>query len=154
TFSTITRVLDGQGLQTDSGTHGRRGYTGPHLFAWIGCTTPFDARVWKVMSQLGSRLFFLVMQPGRKTTLEDLLATATGPSYRERLETCQMHVHRVLRDLFTTHGGVRTVRWNSDADEPETRLWLARCALLLAAMRSVPIEEREATGRTVYRAGP
>jgi len=33
TFSTITRVLDGQGLQTDSGTHGRQGYTGQHGFA-------------------------------------------------------------------------------------------------------------------------
>lgn len=39
-FSIITRVLDGQGLTTDSGTHGRRGYTGDYLFAWIGCTTP------------------------------------------------------------------------------------------------------------------
>ncbi len=35
-------ILDGQGLKTDSGTHGQRGYEGDYLFAWFGCTTPFD----------------------------------------------------------------------------------------------------------------
>jgi hypothetical protein len=154
TFSTITRVLDGQGLQTDSGTHGQRGYAGPHLFAWIGCTTPFEPRVWRIMSQLGSRLFFLVMQAGRKVTVEDLLAVGTGPSYQERLSVCRAGVHRFLKDLFATHGGVRSVSWSVEGDDPEARRWLAQCALLLAAMRSVPIEEREpGTGKTVYRAG-
>ena len=52
TFSVITRVLDGQGLTTDSGTHGQRGYTGDHVFAWIGCTTPLPDRAWRVMGQL------------------------------------------------------------------------------------------------------
>jgi hypothetical protein len=154
TFATITRVLDGQGLQTDSGTHGRRGYAGPHLFAWIGCTTPFEPRVWKIMSQLGSRLFFLVMQAGRQVTVEDLLAIGTGPSYQERLSACRTGVHRFLNNLFAVHGGVRSVSWLVEDDEPEARVWLAQCALLLAAMRSVPIEEREpSTGRIVYRTG-
>lgn len=40
-FSTLTRILDGHGYTTDSGTHGQRGYTGDYLFAWLGATTPF-----------------------------------------------------------------------------------------------------------------
>src|SRR5262249_52649738 len=60
-FAVLTRVLDGHGLKTDSGTHGQRGYTGDYLFAWLGCTTPFGPRVWDTMAQLGSRLFFLTM---------------------------------------------------------------------------------------------
>lgn len=56
-FSVITRVLDGQGSLSDSGTHGRRGYQGDYLFAWIECTTPFGAPVWKVMGQLGADWF-------------------------------------------------------------------------------------------------
>jgi hypothetical protein len=75
-FSMITRVLDGQGLQSDSGTQGRRGYSGRHLFAWLGCTTPFDSRVWKVMSQLGSRLFFLLMETAKTDGVEELLSEA------------------------------------------------------------------------------
>ena len=63
-FALLTRVLDGQGLMTDSGTHGRRGYRGDYLFAWLGCTTPFGPKVWEVMAQLGSRLFFYRMDDG------------------------------------------------------------------------------------------
>jgi hypothetical protein len=153
TFSTITRVLDGQGLQTDSGTHGQRGYAGPHLFAWIGCTTPFEPRVWKIMSQLGSRLFFLVMQAGGKVTVERLMALGNGPSYQERLAVCRAAVHVFLKGLFSAHGEVRSVQWPNEGDESEARRWLARCAMLLAAMRTVPAEEREPSGKTVYRAG-
>ncbi|WP_447983830.1 bifunctional DNA primase/polymerase [Nitrospira sp. Nam74] len=39
-FSIITRVLDGQGLISDSGTHGRRGYEGDYLFACSGVRRP------------------------------------------------------------------------------------------------------------------
>ena len=45
-FKIITRVLEGQGLMTDGGVQGRRGYRGDYLFAWIGCTTPFDQNVY------------------------------------------------------------------------------------------------------------
>src|SRR5262245_8023123 len=39
-FSTLTAVLDGHGLISDSGTHGRRGYVGSeYVFAWLGATT-------------------------------------------------------------------------------------------------------------------
>ncbi len=153
TFSTITRVLDGQGLQTDSGTHGRRGYTGQHGFAWIGCTTPFEPQVWRVMAQLGSRLFFLVMETGRAVTVEDLLTGSSGPSYPERLELCRAVVHKFLEELFVGYGGVRAVRWIAE-DDPDARLWLARCAMVLAAMRAVPIEERDTDGGSKsYRPG-
>lgn len=153
TFSIITRVLDGQGLQTDSGTHGQRGYTGPHMFAWLGCTTPFEPQVWRVMAQLGSRLFFLVMETGRIVTVEELLAGSSGPSYAQRLRLCRAAVHKFLGELFRVHGGMRSVQWE-DADEPNTRLWLVRCAMVLAAMRAVPIEEHDADTRTkFYRPG-
>jgi hypothetical protein len=154
TFSIITRVLDGQGLQTDSGTHGQRGYAGPHLFAWIGCTTPFAERVWKVMSQLGSRLFFLVMETGRNVTVEDLLAASARPSYQDRLAACRAAVQEVLHTVFEEAGGPRAVPWQADSDDPEAREWVARFAPLLAAMRSLPVEERDGpAGDALYRPG-
>jgi len=37
TFAILTAVLDGHGYTSDSGTQGRRGYTGDeYLFAWLG----------------------------------------------------------------------------------------------------------------------
>jgi hypothetical protein len=65
-FSILTRVFDGSGLSTDSGVHGQRGHTGDYLFAWIGCTTPIEHRVWKTMGKLGSRLLFLEMPARRR----------------------------------------------------------------------------------------
>jgi len=40
----LTRVLDGEGLETDSGVHGRRGYTGDYLFNLLAGTTPIQPR--------------------------------------------------------------------------------------------------------------
>lgn len=84
-FSILTRVLDGQGLSTDSGVHGRRGHTGDDLFAWIGCTTPIPHNVWKTMGKLGSRFLFVEMpdeeQSDAELVLEDpeVFDTAPGP---------------------------------------------------------------------------
>ena len=109
-FSIITRVLDGQGLTTDSGTHGQRGYTGDCLFAWIGCTTPFSSSVWRVMGQLGSRLFFLVMDTVADPTVDDLVqANNQAVPYRDSLRACREAVHSFLDSLFTQQGGVREV---------------------------------------------
>jgi len=134
-FSIITRVLDGQGLQTDSGTHGQRGYRGDYLFAWLGCTTPLDRGVWRVMAQLGSRLFFWAMDD-QEVGESDLLAADEGPPYRENVERCRDDVQAFLSVLFATYGGVRSVRWDRKADPKPIRTWIAKLASLLAASRS------------------
>jgi len=140
-FKIITRILDGQGLTGDSGTQGRRGYEGDYLFAWLGCTTPFDPKVWRVMAQLGSRLFFLVMDTQAEVTAEDLVASIEGLSYGERLGQCKKVVHQFITALLETYGGIRGVNWQTDADPKDVRLWIARLAILLAAMRSEPQRE-------------
>jgi hypothetical protein len=142
-FTTLTRVLDGQGLKTDSGTHGSRGYRGDYLFAWIGCTTPFEPRVWRVMAQLGSRLFFLVMGEDAEVTVEDLLGSAAGPTYGERVAACKAVVHPFLSQLMERWGGVRGVEWDQRADPEHVKRWIARLAAVLAALRSEPQRESD-----------
>src|SRR5262249_50136816 len=140
-FAIITRVLDGQGLMTDSGTHGRRGYRGDYLFAWIGCTTPFEESVGRVLAQLGSRLFFFVMDDGEDVTVEELVESEQGPSYAERLTASKQALHPFLTALFEAYGGVRGVKWDSTKDPRHVRESIARCATLLSAMRSEPARE-------------
>ena len=153
-FSTLIRVLDGQGYQTNSGTHGRRGSADAHMFAWLGCTTPFEEKVWRVMAQLGSRLFFLLMETPQAVTVDELLASDQGPSYQERLNSCKQTVHVFLRDLFAAAAGIRQVTWNQGADSSQARRWLVHCAKLLAAMRSEPVEERDSSSaKVIYRPG-
>ncbi|MBI4637614.1 MAG: zeta toxin family protein [Candidatus Rokubacteria bacterium] len=153
TFSIVTRVLDGQGLVTDSGTHGHRGYAGCHGFAWIGCTTPLPERAWRVMGQLGSRLFFLLLDTSRSASVEDLLTLSGGTPYATRLKESAAAVEAFLTGLFDRHDGVHSHSWDASRDDETARLWLARCAALLAAMRSVPIEERDDGRRRIYRPG-
>ena len=136
-FSIITRVLDGQGLTTDSGTHGRRGYTGDYLFAWIGCTTPFNDAVWEVMAQLGSRLFFCVMDAGTTSTIEDMVkAHSEMESYKDKVTVCQKEVGQFVEHLFTRFDGVRGVQWNAQGDPREVLTRIAQCAMLLAVSRT------------------
>ena len=98
-FSIITRVLDGQGLISDSGTHGRRGYEGDYLFAWLGCTTPFDASVWRVMGQLGSRLFFYLLDTHGGIKVD----VFQGGSYLARLTECRREVSQFVDQLFAQY---------------------------------------------------
>src|SRR2546427_2640168 len=150
-FAILTRVLDGDGLMTDSGTHGQRGYRGDYLFAWLGCTTPFEPLVWRVMAQLGSRLFFLLMDSEVEITVEDLVASESAVPYKTKLERVRAVLQPFLSALFQVHGGVRGVTWDSRSDPYEIKEWIARIASLVAAMRSEPVREGDPDrGRVEY----
>src|SRR5215470_1536712 len=137
-FRDADACLGRRGIDNGSGTQGQRGYTGDYLFAWIGCTTPLDPKVWRVMAQLGSRLFFYSMDDRPAATDADLLATDVGESYRERLDRCRRHVGRLLSEVFEANGSVRGVKWDAAGDPSVVRQWLSRLARLVAAGRSEP----------------
>ncbi len=161
TFSTLTRVMDGQGYVTDSGTHGQRGYKGDYMFAWLGGTTPFEDPVWRLMAQLGSRLFFLTMEAQQDTSEDALVASVKGLSYQERVRECQRVVADVLNELIAPHRGkcpeahpdcpARAVQWPAGADPETVVRGIARWARLVAALRSIPVREGdEDRGRSSY----
>lgn len=144
-FSIITRVMDGQGLSTDSGTHGQIDCSGDYVFAWIGCTTPFSASVWKVMGNLGSRLFFLLMDAAAEPTIEEMVQEMKQKNfYGEGLSMCRDQIHKFLEILFMTHGGIRKVQWEADKESESNLGGIVRCAQLLALMRTPNCQEEEA----------
>ena len=152
-FSTITRILDGQGYITDSGTHGQRGYTGDFLFAWLGATTPFEPIVWKVMAQLGSRMFFLVMDAAAEPTVEDLVEANSQPVvYQDSVSRCQATIRQFLDTLFAGHGGIRGVHWKPEQNTPEVLTIIAQCASLLAILRSPYEKDKTSEPESPHRA--
>lgn len=152
-FSTLTRVLDGQGYTTDSGTHGQRGYTGDYLFAWLGATTPFDYSVWKVMAQLGSRMFFLVMDAAAEPTVEHLVsANSKSVAYEEGVRRCRSAIQLLLESIFTLHGGFRGLSWKQEENSPEVLGDIARCAKLLALLRTPYEKDRPSQPESPHRA--
>ncbi len=136
-FTILTAVLDGHGLTTDSGTHGRRGYTGDYLFSWLGATTPLPSRTWRVMAQLGSRLYFWPM-PDDTPSDEALDQAIVGEfSYKEKLVACQKEVGSFVRELFGWWGGVRGVKWDREATPQAFLDKLRPMARLVCRLRGV-----------------
>jgi hypothetical protein len=132
TMGILTRALDGEGLETDSGVHGKRGYTGDWLFMLLAGTTPIPPRVFKVMGTLGSRLFFLALHPTTKSH-DELMAQNRGVGRREKERACREATDLLLRTLWAANPG--GVEWNKDGDPDDCLRVIARCAELLAALR-------------------
>ena len=135
-FTIITRILDGQGYTCDSGVHGQRGYTGEYLFSWIGCTIRFESIIWKVMGQLGSRLFFFDLAPAGGPSVDELSAVLSGPvPYHQAVRECQGAVKAFLEATFAHYGGVQKVTWKPQADA-EVVPMISRLASVLAVLRT------------------
>jgi hypothetical protein len=132
TIGILTRALDGEGLETDSGVHGKRGYKGDWLFMLLAGTTPIPPRVFKVMGTLGSRLFFLALHSNAKSH-DELIAQNRGTARREKERTCREATDSFLRTLWTVNAG--GVKWDRDGDQEDCLRVIARCAELLAALR-------------------
>lgn len=89
------------------------------------------------MAQLGSRMFFLVMDAVASPTVEDLVAANLQPEVRqEGINQCRNVIHPFLDALFTLHGGIRGVHWKPDENTRDVLTVIARCASLLAVLRT------------------
>jgi hypothetical protein len=126
--------------------HGRRGHTGDYLFAWIGCTTPIEHRVWKTMGKLGSRFLFLAMPDEEQTDAALVENVAGGRSYRDRVDECRVVVAGFLEQLWVETGGPRGLRWNREVDPKPVMTKIAAFAKVLACLRGTISVWREGSG--------
>ncbi len=101
-FSILARVLDGRGLITDSGTHGRRGYQGDYCFCWLGATTPLSNVAFEALASVGNRIFFFDTTPPRPT-LEALAKLAMKGGSAGSEEVCARACEDLLDHFFTEH---------------------------------------------------
>lgn len=137
-LSVLTRVFDGEGLETDSGSKGHRGYKGEYLFSWIGATTPLPRHVWDVMGKLGQRFFFLKIPPKNKTD-EVLLSVIKDKDYRKKIRECKEAVHNLLKYHFGNDNKPLSVEWDKNKDDTEVYKLIVDLAKFVAKLRA-PIE--------------
>ena len=128
----LTRVLDGEGLQTDSGIHGQREYVGDYLFMLVAGSTPIQPRVWKTMGNLGARLFFLNMNSKDKSESE-LADQLLGNSYKVKERKCQKVTKDFLYGLWNKYP--KGIDWDKSKENIENLKIIARCAKLLSKLR-------------------
>jgi hypothetical protein len=131
-FGILTRVLDGEGLQTDSGVHGQRGYQGDYVFMLLAGTPPIPPRVFKVMANYGSRLFFLALHTPDEEE-DDLIAQNLGEDRKCKEEACKAITGDYLRTLWAANPN--GITWNKADDSKECLRVIAKCARLLAHLR-------------------
>jgi len=144
----LTRVLDGEGLQTDTGVHGQRGYTGDYLFNVLAGSTPMNPRVWKLMGNLGSRLFFLNLNSPDKSD-DDLVAQIKRGPYKESERMCRDATSDFINTLWHEHSN--GIEWNKNDDNPELIKVIIHCARLLAKLRgTINVWEERAESGTRY----
>jgi hypothetical protein len=97
-------------------------------------STPIPPRVWKMMGNLGSRLFFLNMA-SREKSEEELSAQITNASYKDKEARCRVATQDFLKTLWRANPN--GITWDTANDSVEEKLVIARCAKLLAKLRGV-----------------
>lgn len=128
----LTRVMDGEGLETESGVHGKRGYQGDYLFMLLGASTPISLRIWKVMGGAGHRLFFLSLNSSR-IGVDELHKILKDGGYKSREISVREKTHDFLRTLWRKFP--EGIVWDRSQDELEATQWIAKLSHFVAHYR-------------------
>lgn len=140
----LTRVLDGEGLELSGGTHGIRGYSGDYLFMFLAASTPISPKVFKLMGNLGSRLFFLNIRSKEKSEQALARQLVTTP-WKKKQAICNEATKGFLTQLWRKYPN--GIEWNSSQDPEELLKIISRCALLLSKLRgSINIWKDDSSG--------
>lgn len=135
TIGVMTRVLDGEGLKSDTGPHGERGYLGDYSFMFLAASTPIKKHTWQLMATLGSRLFYYQF-PAREKTPFELAQQLSERSPKTKEEECRITTLELIRNLWRLHP--TGVDWNRNEDPRDCLHIIVQCAQLLASGRSNP----------------
>ena len=141
-FGIITRLLDGEGLETNSGVHGKRGYYGNYMFTWLGAAVDIPYSVYKFLSTIGFKIYFLRM-PRTEVTVDDLVDQITS---KKKFSEKMKEIEKLFMDYLTwfeicpisigqNEMGMAKIQWDEDKDDKEIIKIIARLALLLAHIR-------------------
>lgn len=128
----LIRVLDGEGLETNSGLHGKRGYVGDYLFMMLSASTTIRPRIWKAMGNLGSRLFFVNID-GKKKDIPTL-AKQLKNSCKEKELLCRDVTENFIKTIWSKN--LNGITWDKETDELHYLEIIANFADILARLRS------------------
>jgi len=143
----LTRVFDGEGLQIDSGLHGQRGYKGDYLFMFLAASTPIAPKVWKVMSNFGSRLFFYYVDSADKSCVELADQLVNGISVKEKEKHCRVKTAEFVRCIWDRTDGIF---WDRSKDDRAILEEISLIAQLVACLRGTINVWKDGQGDEAY----
>jgi hypothetical protein len=131
----ITRLLDGQGYTSDSGVHGRRGYTGAegeYVFHWLGAIAFVPHHLWKLLGNMGPRIYFYQFPKEVEKDAKEL-AKELQEDYKKKTTICKNAVHSYMNYLFNCHP--TKIEWQKEKDSSSACEMISNFALLLCRLR-------------------
>jgi hypothetical protein len=146
----IIRLVDGDGLQSDSGAHGHRGYPST-MFSWIGAVVEIQPKIWRILSTLGFKIYFFRPNLPEKSE-KDLIDIALDSKISEKnqeikealLDYLQVFDAAPRTDVTSIDdNGIVKIKWNFQitANDQQNREqykaieYVAKIAKLLASLR-------------------
>ena len=138
----LTRVLDGQGYQSDSGAHGHRGYDEEIMFVLTGASVEIPHKVYKALGYLGPKLYFLRI-PSHDKTQKERLANLSE-NFGDKEEKIQAALFEYLKWLeirpdmqIDNESGLPKIEWDHSKDDRQALIYIIKLADLLAPLRGV-----------------
>ena len=147
-FGLITRVLDGHGLETNSGVHGKRGYHGTYMFTWLAAAVEIPHNIYRFLSTIGFKIYFLRL-PKIKVTVNDLVAQLSSEmDFNQKMD----ELDKILSDYLmwfevcpiaigqqniTPNNDMTPVKieWDKKKDDKNSIKIIGELALLLSHIR-------------------
>ena len=141
-FGVITRILDGKGLETESGVHvhGQRGYHGDYMFTWLGAAVDIPNYIYKFLSTIGFKIFFLRL-PRTEVTTEDLVEQLLAEKlFNEKIKEIEELLIDYLNwfeicPISMSYDNIAKIEWNKSKDDRDAITIIAELSLLLARLR-------------------
>jgi hypothetical protein len=136
----ITSVLDGKGYISHSGAHGRRGYYGNYMFAWVGAAVDVPYRVHRLLATLGPKLYFYRL-PYVKKTDQELLDCLNEDFERKRKQLQDAVIDYLMYfEICPTliedkETGLLKMEWSSEKDVLTAKELLKDLGKLLSNIR-------------------
>lgn len=139
-FGIITKVLDGKGYKSESGVHGQRGYHGEYMFSWIGAAVDIPHYIYKFLSTIGFKIYFLRL-PRTEVTTDDLAdQLLMEKPFGEKMN----EIEKLLLDylnwfeicpLSIGFQNLAKIEWDRSKEDRDTIKIIAELAILLAHLR-------------------
>ena len=151
----ITRVLDGHGYESQSGAQGYRGYTGNHMFVWIGAAVDVPRKVHRLLGTLGPKLYFFRIKKVEKNENDYLKQNEEEKikgDYIQKTEKIKSKMNDYLEWFDSNPFDYdTTIDNNKNNIEEKVLLLIIKLAILLKHLRgNVPVYETTNTQGSDY----
>jgi hypothetical protein len=134
-LGTITRIADGHGLASDSGAWGDREH-GDTMFVWTGAAVDVPYKVYKLLGNLGFKIYFSRLPVSEKT--EDQLLQDLSGVFSKKKANIQSALYDYLAwfeigpDLIhDEQSDLNKIWWNYTKDEEQALRWIIKLARVL-----------------------